>query len=103
MAVRAAVEGTEFAGLARAAGKAPARARWRWSARRMAVARVAAVGRVVAVARAERAAAVAAEVGSAPPAGARERGFGCGGYDARASARAAAPQAVRRCEVGRAP
>ena len=65
--------------------------------------RVWAAGRVVAVARAARAAAEAAEVDSAPPAGARERGFGCGGCDARASARAAAPQAVRRCEVGRAP
>ena len=95
--------GTEFAGLARAAGKAPACARWRRSAGRMAVVRVWAAGRVVAVARAARAAAVAALVGSAPPAGARERGFGCGGCDARASARAAAPQAVRRCEVGRAP
>ena len=31
-------------------------------------------------------------MGSAPPAGARERGFGCGGCDARASARAAAPR-----------
>ena len=54
--------------------------------------RVWAAGRVVAVARAARAAAEAAEVGSAPPAGARERGFGCGECDARASA----PQQRRR-------
>ena len=61
--------------------------------------RVWAAGRVVAVARAARAAAVAALVGSAPPAGARERGFGCGECDARASLRA--QQRRRQCAGAR--